>query len=66
VKESGLLPTAHAIARKSVRSLSSWPFEIEGEPRALEHDELRWVTLVETRAMKLAPADAALVQRPGS
>ena len=33
--------------------------EIEGEPRALEHDEIRWVTREEMAALALAPADAA-------
>lgn len=33
--------------------------EIEGEPEALEHDELRWATPAETSDLHLAPADAA-------
>jgi mutator protein MutT len=35
--------------------------EIEGEPRALEHDDARWVTLSDASGMELAPADAAFV-----
>jgi 8-oxo-dGTP diphosphatase len=35
--------------------------EIHGEPRALEHDEARWVTLAELDGLQLAPADAAFV-----
>jgi hypothetical protein len=32
-----------------------------GEPVAAEHDELRWATLEQLRAMPLAPTDAAFV-----
>lgn len=35
--------------------------EIEGEPRALEHDGLRWVTPAEAAGLPLAPADRAFV-----
>lgn len=34
------------------------PVEIEGEPRALEHRELRWVPVSELGSLPLAPADA--------
>ncbi|HKK27401.1 MAG TPA: NUDIX domain-containing protein [Gemmatimonadota bacterium] len=34
------------------------PAEIEGQPRALEHRELRWVAVSELPALPLAPADA--------
>ena len=37
------------------------PVEIAGEPRALEHPELRWVTPEEARGMPLAPTDRAFV-----
>lgn len=33
--------------------------EIEGEPVALEHEQVRWVGASEMNAMELAPADAA-------
>lgn len=33
--------------------------EIEGEPRALEHDEVRWVDRRELGSMPLAPTDRA-------
>ena len=36
--------------------------EIEGEPRALEHTELRWSTVDELLGMRLAPTDAAFVR----
>ena len=32
---------------------------VTGEPRALEHDELRWCTPAELRSLPLAPSDAA-------
>jgi hypothetical protein len=38
------------------------PVEIKGEPRPLEHDELRWVTLADAAALALAPADLAFVE----
>jgi 8-oxo-dGTP diphosphatase len=38
----------------------------EGEPSALEHDEVRWVTFAEAAALPLAPADAAYVARQTS
>jgi len=34
------------------------PVEIEGDPRALEHGELRWVPVSELGSLALAPADA--------
>lgn len=37
--------------------------EIDGEPRAPEHGEVRWVTLAEARGMELAPADTSKVQQ---
>jgi 8-oxo-dGTP diphosphatase len=36
--------------------------EIEGEPRELEHDELRWVEPADMLALDLAPADRAFAQ----
>ena len=38
------------------------PVEIDGEPRALEHDDVRWLPLWEATGMELAPADAAFVR----
>ena len=35
--------------------------EAEGQPAAVEHDELRWVTADEAARLNLAPADAAFV-----
>lgn len=35
--------------------------EIMGEPRAVEHDEIRWVTMQEMRDLPLAPTDRAFV-----
>jgi mutator protein MutT len=37
------------------------PVEVRGEPRALEHEALAWVTLPEAAALELAPADRAFV-----
>lgn len=43
--------------------------EIEGEARAMEHEELRWVAAAEMAGLELAPADAAfagrLIRAPG-
>jgi mutator protein MutT len=35
------------------------PLTISAEPRAMEHDELRWATLEELGSMALAPSDRA-------
>jgi mutator protein MutT len=35
------------------------PVEIAGEPQALEHPEVRWVSVEEMRDMRLAPSDRA-------
>jgi 8-oxo-dGTP diphosphatase len=35
--------------------------EIDGEPTALEHDDIRWVTTTEAGALPLAPVDRAFV-----
>ncbi len=35
--------------------------EITGEPRALEHDQVRWVRTEEMPALPMPPADAAFV-----
>lgn len=35
---------------------------IDGEPRALEHDEVRWVSVVGMRGFDLAPGDRAFVE----
>lgn len=34
----------------------------EGEPVALEHEEVRWATVAEAKQLELAPADEAFVQ----
>lgn len=39
------------------------PVEIAGEPRALEHSEVRWVTPAEARELPLAPSDRRFVIR---
>lgn len=39
------------------------PVEIEGEPEALEHQEVRWVAPATMRAMPLAPVDAEFAMR---
>lgn len=36
--------------------------EIEGEPRALEHQELRWCRLADLEQMPLAPSDERFVR----
>lgn len=33
--------------------------EIRGEPRALEHDEVRWVDVAGMRALEMPPSDRA-------
>ena len=38
------------------------PVEIEGEPRPLEHEELRWVTVEEARRLDLAPSDERFLE----
>lgn len=38
------------------------PVEIEGEPRSIEHDELRWASVRELRALPLAPSDHRFVR----
>ncbi|CAN5658161.1 8-oxo-dGTP diphosphatase MutT [soil metagenome] len=38
------------------------PVVIAGEPSALEHDELRWVSLDEALSLPLAPADLEFVR----
>lgn len=37
--------------------------EIEGDPEAIEHEEVRWVRVAEMGGMDLAPADAAFAER---
>jgi len=36
---------------------------VEGPPRALEHEELRWVSTAEMQGLSLAPADRAFADR---
>jgi 8-oxo-dGTP diphosphatase len=38
------------------------PIEIIGEPRALEHDQVRWVSLEELKSLPLAPSDRAFAE----
>lgn len=38
------------------------PVEVHGEPRALEHEALAWVTLHEAATLALAPSDRAFVE----
>ena len=66
-EELGVLATAVGNVLFSFREPDS-PFfihfvavKIEGDPAALEHDEVRWVTIDEIRTLDLAPADAAFV-----
>lgn len=33
--------------------------EVEGDPEALEHEEVRWVRVPEMGGLEMAPADAA-------
>ena len=37
------------------------PVEVSGEPRALEHEALAWVTLADAAALALAPSDRAFL-----
>lgn len=39
--------------------------EISGEPRALEHQEVRWVTMAEARELELAPSDRRFLEWVG-
>lgn len=38
------------------------PVEMQGEPHALEHDDLRWCTVSELKSLPLAPTDATFVR----
>jgi mutator protein MutT len=38
------------------------PVEVTGEPQALEHQALAWVTLPEAAALALAPSDRGFVE----
>jgi mutator protein MutT len=40
--------------------------EIDGEPVALEHEEVRWVAAAEMATLELAPADAGFAARLGA
>lgn len=37
------------------------PATIVGEPQPIEHDELRWATIIELRMLPLAPSDRQFV-----
>lgn len=37
------------------------PVDVTGEPRALEHEALAWVTLADAAALALAPSDRAFI-----
>lgn len=38
------------------------PVEVAGEPQALEHDEVRWVTVEEALELALAPSDRRFLE----
>lgn len=38
------------------------PVRVQGDPRALEHEEIGWFTLAELADLPLAPADAGFVE----
>lgn len=38
------------------------PVAVSGEPRALEHDEVRWLTPEEARGLPLAPSDRRFLE----
>jgi mutator protein MutT len=64
-EELGTTPVAFGPLLFTHREPES-PFQVEflslriaGEPRALEHDELRWVTAEELSTLPLAPSDRA-------
>jgi 8-oxo-dGTP diphosphatase len=67
-EELGVVVTRVSEARIRFRDPGS-PFliafhdvEIEGEPSALEHEELRWCQVAELAEMPLAPSDARFVR----
>jgi 8-oxo-dGTP diphosphatase len=39
-----------------------WNARVKGEPKPLEHAQVRWVTLAEARTLHLAPADARFLR----
>ena len=61
----GLEAVEHEYAEVAIRL---WPFWCEvgaGEPEALEHAALRWVTPGELRGVELAPADVRVAGELG-
>lgn len=61
--ESAFLPVEHDYGEGSIRLRSFLCRLIRGEPRLLEHAEIRWVAPEEMRAYQFAPADAPIVRR---
>jgi 8-oxo-dGTP diphosphatase len=62
-EELGIRVIAVGAAERSIRDAGSpfvidfVPVAIEGEPRCLEHEALRWATAAELRSLALAPSD---------
>jgi 8-oxo-dGTP diphosphatase len=61
VTECGPLLFSHQEAESPFR-IEFVPVEIAGEPRALEHPEIRWVSVEELKEMPLAPSDRAFAE----
>lgn len=38
------------------------PVDIEGEPQALEHSAVRWVSIAESKGLPMAPSDLAFAE----
>jgi 8-oxo-dGTP diphosphatase len=63
VRPRGILEVVfHRYAEKSVLLLFYRCELLEGEPRAIECDEVRWVALAELPSLDWAPADVAFVR----
>jgi 8-oxo-dGTP diphosphatase len=64
VRPRGILEVVfHQYPEKSVLLLFYRCDLLEGEPRAIECDEVRWVPLVELAALDWAPADVPFVKK---
>jgi 8-oxo-dGTP diphosphatase len=64
VQPRGILEVVfHQYPEKSVLLLFYRCDLLEGEPRAIECDEVRWVPLVELAALDWAPADVPFVRK---
>lgn len=46
----------------SLYQIEFLPVEITGELRAMEHDEVRWVSVEELKGLRLAPSDRAFAE----